>query len=113
MVEEGQKIQQGPPPFSGNARKKTFFFRKCSLHCVWYQMYILMIITFLNWCPTLITTPPWTEEKKSEAKYQVMATDKSKVRLLQLLLVCMKTSVSVVGGVVGSGGGGGSVPVTV
>ena len=73
-----------------------------------------MITTFLNWFPTLITTPPWTEEKKkNEAKDQVVKTDKSKVRLLQLLLVCMKTSVSLLGGVVGSGGGGGSVPVTV
>ena len=109
LVKRVKKFGQGSPPLPNICLQEVL----PNTHCVWYQMYILMIITFLNWCPTLITTPPWTEEKKSEAKYQVMATDKSKVRLLQLLLVCMKTSVSVVGGVVGSGGGGGSVPVTV
>ena len=35
MVEKRvKKFGQGPPPFSGNARKKTFFFRRASLTSV-------------------------------------------------------------------------------
>ena len=48
MVKKGQQIRAGaPPPFSGNAQKKTFFFRRCSLVCWMFEALRFCICIYL------------------------------------------------------------------